>query len=207
MYESRMKSRNLLANVYVKNILIALVILIVLIFSVLQWLDVYTRHGKQVTIPDIKGMQVEQAIPFLVQQSLHYTVVDSMYVRNKPAGSILETVPPVGTPVKEGRTIYLTVNSINAQLLTVPQVTDMSQRQAEAILRSLGFESVHIRSVPGTYRDLVTGLQTAGGVKLDAGSLVLANTSLVLLVSSGQAESYIPNDSLSISEDSDDDLY
>ncbi|MDR2683508.1 MAG: PASTA domain-containing protein [Dysgonamonadaceae bacterium] len=177
-----------------KHTVIALAILIVLVFIVLQWLDVYTRHGKQVAIPDVKGMHVEEAAPFLTQQSLQYVIVDSMYVRNKPAGTILETVPPVGTHVKEGRTIYLTINSYTAQMLAVPQVTDMSQRQAEATLRSTGFEKIYIRMVPGAYRDLVVGLQTSGGLALTAGRHVPANSSLVLLVSSGQVETGMPDD-------------
>ncbi|GHV55593.1 PASTA domain-containing protein [Bacteroidia bacterium] len=184
---------------YVKNILIALVILVVLIFIVLQWLDIYTRHGKQVAVPDIKGMRVEQAAPFLTPK-LQYAVVDSMYVRNKPAGSILETVPPVGTNVKEGRTIYLTVNSTTAQLLTIPQVMDISQRQAEAILRSLGFENIRIRMVPGAYKELVTGLEMGAGTSVVPGNRIPANTPLVLLVSSGQAEIFIPDDTTLIEE-------
>ncbi|MDR2805862.1 MAG: PASTA domain-containing protein [Dysgonamonadaceae bacterium] len=197
-----MQSRKILATVYVKHVLIALVILIVVIFIVLQWLNVYTRHGKQVVVPDVKGMQIEQAAPFFFQQSLQYVVVDSMYVRNKPAGSILETVPPVGTNVKKSRTIYLTVNSVMAKMLTVPQVTDMSQRQAEAILRSLGFETIRIRVVPGAYRDLVVGLETTGGLALVAGNHIPVNTSLILLVSSGQASPLMPDDTtIVISED------
>jgi len=175
-------------NIYVKNVLIALTILIVLVFVVLQWLNFYTRHGKQVAVPDVKGMQVEQAAPFFTEKTLQYLVVDSIYIRNKPAGSILETVPPVGTNVKEGRTIYLTVNSSSVGLLTVPQVTDMSGRQAEAILRSLGFGNIRTRIVPGAYRDLVTGLESIGGNPVAAGSRIPAATVLVLLVNSGQEE-------------------
>ncbi|MDR2805948.1 MAG: PASTA domain-containing protein [Dysgonamonadaceae bacterium] len=197
-----MQNWKILATVYVKNVLIAVVILIVLIFIVLQWLNIYTRHGKQVVVPDVKGMQVEQAAPFFLQQSLQYAVVDSMYVRNKPAGSILETVPPVGTNVKEGRTIYLTVNSVMAKMLIVPQVTNMSQRQAEAILQSLGFESIQIRVMPGAYRDLVIGLQNSKGADLVAGKHIPVNTSLILLVSSGQASLFMPDDTTTvISED------
>lgn len=202
-----MQSRNILVNAYVKNILIALVILMALIFIVLQGLSVYTHHGKQVDVPDVKGMQVEQAVPFLIRKSLHYEIVDSMHVRNKPAGSILETVPPVGTNVKEGRTIYLTVNSITSRMLTVPQLLDdkgfpsMSQRQAEAMLRSLGFETIRIRLVPESGKDLTVGLQTAEGTALVAGNRIPANTSLVLLVSSGERQIYVPNDSITIPED------
>jgi beta-lactam-binding protein with PASTA domain len=203
-----MKVRNIFVNVYVKNLLIAIVILGILVFLVLQWLNIYTRHGKQVTVPDVKGMQVEQAAPFFKQQTLQYVVVDSMYAKNKAAGSILETVPPVGTSVKEGRTIYLTINSHTAHLLTVPPVADMSQRQASAILLSLGFESVRIKSVPGKYKVLVVGLETAYGQSLNAGSPIPANTNLVLLVNSGEEDISSLSDSVDIlTEDSEEYWY
>ncbi|GHT47655.1 PASTA domain-containing protein [Bacteroidia bacterium] len=197
----------LFANIYIKNIGIAIVILIVLIFIVLQWLNVYTHHGKQVTVPDVKGLQVEQAAPFLEQKSLHYVVVDSIYAKNQAPGSILETVPPIGTNVKEGRTIYLTVNADTAQLLTVPAVMDMSQRQASAMLLSLGFESVQIRTVSGAYKDLVVGLETASGQTVEAGSRIPANTTLNLLVSSGEADISLPDSAEVITEDSEESWY
>ena len=179
-------------KVYVKNILIAIAVLIVLVFGLMLWLNIYTHHGKQVTVPDVKGMQVEHAALLLSQKSLQYMVVDSMYVKNQPAGSILETVPPGGTNVKESRTIYLTINSYAAQMLLVPQVTDMSRRQAEAMLRSLGFETVQIRLAPGAYKDLVIGLEKPGGDAVEAGSRIPATTRLILLVSSGAGEAFEP---------------
>jgi beta-lactam-binding protein with PASTA domain len=188
-----MKDRNILANSYVKNVLAAVVILIILIVIVLQGLNVYTHHGKQVVVPDVKGLQVGEAGTLILQHSLQYAVVDSIYVRNKPAGSILETVPPMGTNVKEGRTIYLTINTVTARMVAVPQVTDMSQRQAEAVLRSLGFETIRIRTVPGAYRELVTGLETTEGATLIAGRTVPVNTTLILLVGSGQTDGLVPD--------------
>ncbi len=190
-----MKIGGLFNNIYVKNILLAIIILLVLVFLVLKWLDSYTKHGSQVMVPDVKGMQVAKAAPFFEQKALNYVVIDSTFVKNKVPGSILETIPPVGTNVKEGRTIYLTVNSHTAQMLTVPAVKDMSQRQAMAILKSIGFESVEIKTVPGAYRELVLGLETRGKA-LDPGGHVPADTPLSLLVSSGEEEIVFSTDSV-----------
>jgi hypothetical protein len=183
-----MKIRNVFWNIYVKNILIAAAVLIVLIFMVMLWLNAYTHHGKQVTVPDIKELPVEQAAQILVQKSLQYTIVDSMYVRNKPAGCVREVVPPAGTNVKIGRTVYLTVNSVTAQMLTVPRVADMSRRQAETTLRSLGFDNIQIRMQSGAYKDLVIQLENAKGIPIVEDSRLPANTPLVLAVSSGEME-------------------
>mgnify|MGYP002247937926 CR=1 FL=1 len=47
-------------------------------------------------------------------------VSDSSYVKTLPAGCILEYNPAAGQKVKEGRTIYLTINTIEVPLHIVP---------------------------------------------------------------------------------------
>lgn len=81
-------------------------------------------------------------------QGLTCIVSDSSYVKNLPAGCILEHNPAAGQKVKEGRTIYLTINTLSTPLLVVPDVADnSSMRQAQARLLAAGFklsENEHI---------------------------------------------------------------
>ena len=41
------------------NILAMAVVVVGLLFGVLKGLDIYTRHGEAVIVPDVKGMGVE----------------------------------------------------------------------------------------------------------------------------------------------------
>jgi beta-lactam-binding protein with PASTA domain len=186
-----MNTRSFFSNIYIKNLLIAVFTFVFLIFIVLGWLNKYTNHGEKVIVPDVKGLQVTEAAPFFARQALEYVVTDSSHIKNKLPGSILETIPPVGTNVKAGRTIYITVNSYTAQMLIVPTVKDMSQRQASAILKSVGFEQVNVRIVSGAFQDLVLGVET-NGQALSGGDRIPADTPLILLVSSGHEEFVSP---------------
>jgi len=179
-----MEKRTLLKNIYIRNLLGLILVFLVLIIVILMGLNRYTRHGKAVEVPDVKGLSVEKAAPFFTSKNLTYAVVDSVFVKGAIPGSIAETTPSIGSKVKEGRTIYLKVNAFQPQLITIPDVKDSSQRQSEAILRSLGFENVVIKIVPGAYRDLVMGIESRG-VAMEAGQRVPADTPLSLLVSSG----------------------
>jgi dolichyl-phosphate-mannose--protein O-mannosyl transferase len=38
------------------NILVMIVAVVLIVFGVMKWLDVYTRHGEAVVVPDVKGM-------------------------------------------------------------------------------------------------------------------------------------------------------
>jgi beta-lactam-binding protein with PASTA domain len=169
------------------NLLLALFIVIMLVYILLLWLDAYTNHGEAVGVPDVKGLQVEDAAPFFQTNELYYTVIDSQFVKNAIPGTILETIPPIGTRVKKGRTIYLTINSFSAKLLTVPDVIDMSQRQALSMLKSLGFESIREELVPGAFRELVVGLEMRGKA-LNVGDKIPSDSPLTLLISSGAEE-------------------
>jgi beta-lactam-binding protein with PASTA domain len=181
-------------HILLANLLLALFVVVLLVYLLLLWLADYTNHGEAVDVPDVKGLLVEDAVPFFQYSELYYTVIDSQFVKSVAPGMILETVPPIGTSVKKGRTIYLTVNSLSARLLAVPDVVDMSQRQAFSVLKSIGFESVRMQSVPGAFRDLVLGLETQGKT-LNSGDKIPSDIPLTLLISSG-TEAFVPEEEI-----------
>jgi beta-lactam-binding protein with PASTA domain len=172
-------------RILLKNLLLALGIVLVLVFVVLKCLDVYTQHRQQVVVPNVKGLSLPLARTVFAKSGLECMVVDSTFVKKEPAGTILETIPPMGNYVKAGRTIYLTINSHAARFLVVPEVKDISQRQAMVMLKTMGFERVHVQSVPGIYENLVLGLKDGKGKIVVEGSRISGDTPLYLLVSSG----------------------
>ena len=199
-----MKKRSYLKNIYISNLLGLIFAFVLLSFTVLHGLDYYTQHGKTVEVPDVKGFSVEKAAPLFVNRGLNSVVVDSVYIKNVRPGIIAETTPPVGSMVKRGRTIYLKVASFLPQLIRIPDVENSSQRQSLAMLRSLGFENIEIKLVPGVYKDLALGIES-NGKKMEAGQRVSADTPLFLLVSSGSDDILLienPADSIELSVDS-----
>jgi len=197
-----MKKQSFFNNIFVRNLLGLIIVIVVIVTAVLIWLNYYTQHGKAVEVPDVKGISVENAEPFFTQKNLNYLVVDSVFVKNAIPGSIAETTPPMGSMVKEGRTIYLKINAYLPQLITIPDVKDTSLRQSLAMLRSLGFENIETKMVPGVYQELVQGLESRG-VAIEAGQRVPADTPLSLLVSSGSGDIMLldPVDSTGTSSD------
>ena len=74
----------------------------------------------------------------------------------------MELVPGVGSKVKEGRIVFVTINALTSQMAVIPEVEDLSFRQAYALLRARGFSSVEIEYVPGDYKDLAMGVELNG---------------------------------------------
>ena len=181
------------------NLIAMMAVVILLLFGVLKWLDVYTRHGEAVVVPDVKGMTVGEAEMLLRNHGLVCVVSDSNYVKNKPAGSILELNPSAGQKVKEGRTIYLTINTLDVPLRLVPDVADNSSvRQAQAKILAAGFKLSENELISGE-KDWVYGVKCKGR-QLNMGDKVPVGATLTLLVGDGETQVQ-DSDSLEIVED------
>lgn len=179
------------------NLIAMVVVVIVAVFGVLKGIDAYTRHGEAVVVPDVKGLTVAEAGRLFQERGLHCVVSDSTYVKNKPAGTILDYNPAAGQKVKEGRTIYLTTNTLDIPLQLVPDVADNSSlRQAEARILASGFKLDEIEYMAGE-KDWVYGVKYQERL-LRMGEQVPIGATLTLLVGGG--EDWVP-DTLDVDEE------
>ncbi|WP_291591455.1 PASTA domain-containing protein [Bacteroides sp.] len=169
------------------NIIAMIVVVVVMVFGALKWLDIHTHHGETVMVPDVKGMTVEEATKMFRNHGLVCVVSDTKYVKDKAAGIILDLKPGAGDKVKEGRTVYLTVNTLDIPLRVIPDVADNSSlRQAEAKLQSAGFKLTEIQLVHGE-KDWVYGVKYQGR-QLTTGEKVPVGASLTLMVGNGAGD-------------------
>lgn len=164
------------------NLLLMLLVAVGGFFAIVWGLDYYTHNGVGVTIPEVRGKQLIEAVRLLDKADLRYEVVDSIYDKNAVPGSVIESYPSVGSTVKPNRIIFLKIYANSSPRITVPHVKDMSARQAYALLRGLGFEFISQQSVPGEYKNLCQGITLANGQPLKAGDLISKDTPIVLLV-------------------------
>lgn len=157
------------------NLGIAVVVGIILIFVVFGWLKHYTQHGVEVTVPNITGMQKLEAEQCLIDSGLKLIIIDSTFSNVVPLGAIVEQNPPEGSLVKKDRHIYAIINSSNRRQVEIPDLHDISYRQARATLQSVGLRVSQVLYEPSEYRDIVLELRykdqsLAPGEKIDEGS-------------------------------------
>ena len=160
------------------NIIAMILVVLALVIGVLKWLDVYTRHGEAVVVPNLEGMTVNEAAAALKKQSLLVEVSDSTYIKDKPAGCVLDSKPLAGQKVKKGRLIALTVNTRSVPLQQFPDVADNSSlRQAQARLLASGFKLDSIKRIAGekdwVYGVIYDGRQLELGEKIPMGATVI----------------------------------
>lgn len=160
------------------NLVLAVVLGLSLITGLVFWLRSYTEHGIEVEVEDVRGMVQAEAEPILAAKGLKLIVVDSTYTEKVPFGTIVEQDPKPASHAKHGRAVYVTINATGKRQIVMPNLQDMSYRQAETTLRGLGIivDSVY-EYEPSAFRDLVLdvrmdSLSIAPGEKIEVGSTV-----------------------------------
>ena len=177
------------------NLLVMALVAVALVWGVFQWLDIYTRHDVSVTVPEVKGMLLPEAQQLLEKHSLKSIISDSTYSPSQPGGMVLDMNPTQGAVVKEGRAVYMKVNTNRPPMRIIPNLIDNSSlRQAEAKLLAMGFKLGENDSIEGE-KDWIYGIKYKGA-HLQNGDEVPIGATLVLEVGSGEYAMGFGEDSL-----------
>jgi beta-lactam-binding protein with PASTA domain len=176
--------KNNIVGYILTRILLAGIVVVVLSWLTLIVLDDYTRKGEAIEVPDLRGLYQEEAANILRAQNLYIEVIDSVYNKQLPLGTIVEQIPSAGSSVKQYRSIFLILNKKESRTIPLPDVNDISFRQADALLRSLGLNVSHVEYRPSEFKDLVITVRYQGE-SIDPGTRLPEAASLVLIVGSG----------------------
>ena len=168
------------------NVVLAILAGIGIIVGLIAYLRAYTEHGVEVDVTDVRGLVLAEAEPILAEQGLHMVVIDSTYSDKVPFGSIVDQDPKPNSHAKHGRAVYVTINATTKRQITMPNLQDMSYRQAETTLRGLGLEVDTVYEYePSAFRDLVLDVKS-NGVSVQPGEKVPVDTKVRLVVGFGR---------------------
>lgn len=171
----------LTSKVFIKQLLLAIVAVVVLCFLVLKWLKITTNHNEFETVPELKGKTIEVAEMELEDNDLVMEIQDSANYNPKyPKGSVIEQNPLAGSKVKESRKVYVILNPSGYRKVSVPDLRQRTYRQAKPTLEALGFTVGKITYQDNIGKDMVLGLRYKGSI-LKPGTM-LEKTSVVDLV-------------------------
>lgn len=151
------------SRVFLIQLGLAIVAVVLLAFLTLQWLKSSTNHGEFVEVPDFSKMSVMEMREAVENAGLRYQVLDSSnYNPEYPRFSILEQNPPAGNKVKANRKIYFTVNPSGYKKVTVPDIIQVTQRNATSMLRAVGLEVQRVTYIDELGRDMVYRMRHKG---------------------------------------------
>lgn len=170
-----------------KQILLMLIIVVILIGAALLSLNIFTHHGREIKVADICGFRVEQLQPYTEEFGFRFVVRDSIYQPNVEPGTILLQSPLPGSIVKRKRTFYVVVAASQPAAEQMPNLIDLSQRQAEALLETYGLKVGRVISVDWEVKGSVVR-QLYGGVPIAPGSSIRKGSVIDLEVGNGKAK-------------------
>jgi len=182
------------SKVFWYNLAAAIAGIILFFWVVSLILDVYTHHNQSLSVPNLKGLAYNDVKNVLAKTDFEYAINDSMYTPDKPPLTVLDQTPEPNQKVKQGRTIYLTVNSRKAPTVKMPELRDNSLKQATLILQSYGLRLGQTIYQPDLAKDAVLdqlyrNKSIAAGVQLQKGTVI----DLVLGDGLGQTTVEVPD--------------
>ena len=162
----------LISRLFLKHLLIAISVMVFMSIVVLLFLRIYTRHGQALSVPDITGLSIPEADSILAAKELRYQIVDSVYNANLTRGSIIDQNPSPEFKVKKNRTIFLTINAFNPEIIRMPNIVGVSLRQARAIVQTAGLNIGNLTYVPDIAVNNVLQQKYNGNVIEEGDSIV-----------------------------------
>jgi len=168
-----LKDRNRLGFHILSAIGITLVVLIVASLM----LRLFTRHGKEFPMPSFIGQQAEELTQRGRTEGFIFEVKDQLYEEGKTPGTVLRQDPAAGEKVKKGRKVYLTVAAAAPPTIKMPELHNISQRQAQIMLEAQGLVLDRVIEKPSPYENLVLdvlyrGHSIASGTEIKMGEKI-----------------------------------
>ena len=156
-------------------------IILMLIFGLLK---AYTRHGDAYVIPDLTGQTMDQLRYDESLKIFNLNVTDSIYDNSMTPGSVIMQNPSPGSRAKEGRNIYITVVSYTPEMSIMPELKDLTVRQAVTTLKTNGINIRRLLYIDHFAENSVLGHYYNGDTLL-AGTEILEGSEIDVVVGLG----------------------
>ncbi|MBO6606023.1 PASTA domain-containing protein [Psychroserpens sp.] len=174
------------SKTFFKQLALALVAVVVIIFLSSLWLKSTTNHKEFVTVPELKGKSLATVEIELDDNDLVMEIQDSAnYNPNYPKFSVIDQYPKAGTQVKENRKIYLTLNPSGYRKVEIPNVVRRTYRQAKPTLETLGFEIGEVTYVDDIGKEEVIEIKFDGRT-LKPGELLPLTSKIDVVLGNGK---------------------
>ncbi len=173
--------RFLFSKVFVRHLGFAFVAICLLLIALFYSLSKLTQNNEHIRVPDFETIALQEIAPIVTRFELRYEVLDSAkFNPNYPPYAVIEQNPKAGAEVKRGRKIYFTLNPSGYRKLSIPDVIQITKRNAETRLTAVGFMLGEITYRDNIGKDMVLEMRHKGE-KIQPG-MVLPKTSKIDLV-------------------------
>ncbi len=123
---------------FLRHLGLAVALAIIMVLGTMVWLKIYTHHGQAITVPNLAGLTEDEVDDVTSSRRLRFEIVDSVFSTEMPRGTVLKQNPLANSRVKKNRKIFLTMNAVNLEMVSMPRMVGLSIRQARLALQNAG---------------------------------------------------------------------
>ena len=157
-----------------------------LVFLLFLTLHFHTRQNRLIEVPDLYQIPLSEAEDLLSDLRLNFEVIDSTQFNPETAPlSVIEHQPRARDEVKRGRKIYLTLNPSTYRKVSVPNVVQVTYRNAVSSLRAVGLEIGNISYRNNIGKDMVLALRFEGN-EIEPGAKIPKSSKVDLVLGNGR---------------------
>jgi beta-lactam-binding protein with PASTA domain len=160
---------------------LSVLITLILVLVSFRIIKSYTNHGEALKLPDFQGLTLEQLEENKYTAVFDFIVTDSVFSSDAKPGSIIKQNPSPDSKVKRGRNVYITVVAMTPEMTLMPDLKDLTVRQAVSSLKSSGLKIGKLLFVPDMADNAVLGQYFAGDTLL-TGDELIAGSEIDLLI-------------------------
>lgn len=131
-----------------------------------------TNYDEGVTVPDVSHLSLEEAQALLTSFGLRHEVADRRSNTAFPANYVIDQTPSAAEIVKPRRKVYLTVNTISTPTVVVPDVINLSLRNARIQLQNYGLGVGTVSFESSRFKSSVLRQSVAPGDTVAKGTVV-----------------------------------
>ncbi|MCF8230422.1 MAG: PASTA domain-containing protein [Bacteroidales bacterium] len=173
------------------NLGIAVIITAILFLLVFWVLSIYTRHGDTILVPDFTGSTLEDIRNENLQKEFSFIVMDSVYDPDAEKGSIIQQDPLPYAKVKKGRKIYITIVAKLPEKVPMPNLVDLSLRQALVELKTSDLKVNYLNYVSHFAENAILAQMYLGDT-IKPGTLIKVGTRIDLVIGRGLSNNKVP---------------
>ena len=178
--------RFLISKSFFKQLFFAALCSVFLFLVTYFGLNIITKHNNYQKVPELRGISLIKLSDILEKEGLRFEIIDSSrYMPSMKPLTVISHIPFAGREVKKNRKIYLTVNPSGYRKITLPNIIQITKRNAVSLLKSVGFEVGEYTYRDNIGKDMVLEVMHDGKI-IEPGVLLPKTTKIDLVLGNGK---------------------
>ena len=176
----------LFSRVFIKQLFLATIIFSIIVLGSIVFLFFYTNQTSRVVVPNLIGMNLDKMELVINENKLRYEIIDSsFYNQDFDKNTVLEQIPIANKEVKKNRKIYLTTNPSSYGDVILPDLIQLTKRNAVSTLVALDLQIGDFIYEDNIGKDMVLDIKLEGE-SIESGSLIPKKSTVDLILGNGK---------------------